>query len=203
MLPKKGIVRGTSANDVAARECRDEIAKDCNRLRVAGPGHPCGLRSAGATPDQPRPRPAAGLPAARDRHPRTAEETGAEARFARGGVDAARGNQEGLAGHRRPSLDDAARHAQEHGRVPPADSRLVERPRLSLRDRQRRQLRRRSDLRRLAVEAADPGSALRRRSGYLLRRAQTGQLLQRARHRHLPGRQLREIRADRQADRRA
>lgn len=192
-----------SANDVAARECRDEIARDCNRLRVAGPGHAHGLRIAGAAPAQPRARSAARVSAARDRHPRTAEETGTKAGFSGGGVDAARGNPERLAGHRRAPLDDAARYAQEHGRIPPADSRLVERTGVPLRHRQRSELRRRGDLRRLALEAADSGSALCRRAGNVFRRAAARQLLQRARHRNLPCRQLRKLRPDRPADRRA
>lgn len=113
-----------------------------------------------------------------------------------GGRSAARGDRaRTLARRHRASLGHGEGDAGEHASRAFA-ARLGARAGLPLRDRQRGELRRRTALHRLALEAADHRRALQGRRGALFRHLPAEQLLQRARHRHLPDRKLPAIQSD-------
>lgn len=92
--------------------------------------------------------------------------------------------------HRRASLREPEINAARHGFLASA-ARLGEWARLSLRDRQRRGLSRRSGVRGQSLATADDRSAHSDRSGSILRRSAARQLFQRTRDWHLPDRRFR------------
>lgn len=116
---------------------------------------------------------------------------GAQHRRARA---AARNPARPLEGDRRSSLGECEGHAVGNGQLPSQRARLVRRPGISLRDRQRRGLPGRQGLRRAALEAPGYRRALQGRRGQVLRDLPPEQLLQLERHRNLPDRELRQRR---------
>ena len=130
---------------------------------------------------------------------RACEDAGAGSEW----LDSRRRNQtRSLASNRRASLGQSHRFAREHGSLSSRSAQMGERPWLPLCDRQRREHRRRPDLRRPALEETTNRRALQSRCGALLRPLARDELLQRKRHRSLPDRQLREVVTHAQATRR-
>jgi hypothetical protein len=180
--------RWTSAVSGSAKQGSVLDATDCIIRRHVG-------RSAhGMHQTSPPHRPTTARPAAADTrsHPSGSRAGGSRATAdaatsatrivgATGRVEAAalRGRQVGtLARHCRASLRQFGGDPPKHGPLSPERARMVQRPRVPLRDRQRREHHRWSGLRRFTVEAADLRRALPERERTLFRHVAIQQLLQ-------------------------